>query len=93
MDRNGYIDRNEFVKAYLKINPNVSISQLETLFMECDTNDDGVIDFDEVRLFDKSIICFYKYASCCLPLILCLVCNSIKYATYRGIEQSKCGKS
>lgn len=60
MDRNGYIDRNEFVNAYLKINPNVSISQLETLFMECDTNDDGVIDFDEVRLFDKSIICFHN---------------------------------
>lgn len=70
VDRNGYIDRNEFVNAYLNINPNVSISQLETLFMECDTNDDGVIDFDEVRLFDKSIICFYRYASCCLPLIL-----------------------
>ena len=93
MDRNGYIDRDEFVKAYLKLNPNVSISQLETLFMECDTNDDGVIDFDEVRLFEKSIICFYTCASCCLPLILCLVRNSIKYATYRGIEQSKCGQS
>ena len=58
VDRNGYIDRNEFVKAYLNINPNVSISQLETLFMECDTNDDGVIDFDEVRLFISQLYAF-----------------------------------
>jgi ASC-1-like (ASCH) protein len=44
---NGVIDSEEFVKAYTRINPDVSLVQLEQMFREADLDGNGTLDFDE----------------------------------------------
>ena len=45
---NGQIEYKEFVRAYLEINPDVSLIQLRTMFDESDLDGNGTIDLDEV---------------------------------------------
>ena len=47
-DNSGHIDCEEFARAYLEINPNVSLIQLRTMFQEADLDGNGTIELDEV---------------------------------------------
>eukprot|EP00985_Skeletonema_marinoi_P016293 scaffold8708_cov157-Skeletonema_marinoi.AAC.13 len=47
VDGSGELDFDEFVEAYKRINPNVSLSQLEQMFKEADLDGGGTLDFDE----------------------------------------------
>ena len=39
----------EFAEAYKKINPDVSLIQLEAMFNEADIDGNGTLDLEEVR--------------------------------------------
>jgi len=47
VDGSGELDFDEFVDAYKRINPDVSLSQLEQMFKEADLDGGGTLDFDE----------------------------------------------
>jgi len=47
VDGSGELDFDEFVDAYKKINPDVSLTQLEQMFKEADLDGGGTLDFDE----------------------------------------------
>lgn len=49
-DGSGELDFDEFVEAYKKINPDVSLTQLEQMFKEADLDGGGTLDFDEFVL-------------------------------------------
>ncbi len=46
-DGSGELDFDEFVEAYKRINPDVSLMQLEQMFKEADLDGGGTLDFDE----------------------------------------------
>lgn len=48
-DGNGSLDMDEFAEAYKKINPDVSLIQLEAMFNEADIDGNGTLDLEEVR--------------------------------------------
>lgn len=48
-DGNGSLDMEEFADAYKKINPDVSLIQLEAMFNEADIDGNGTLDLEEVR--------------------------------------------
>ena len=48
VDGNGSLDLEEFTEAYKKINPDVSMVQLEAMFEEADIDGNGTLDLDEV---------------------------------------------
>ena len=48
-DGNGSLDMEEFAEAYKKINPDVSLIQLEAMFNEADIDGNGTLDLEEVR--------------------------------------------
>ena len=48
-DGNGSLDMEEFTEAYKKINPDVSLIQLEAMFNEADIDGNGTLDLEEVR--------------------------------------------
>lgn len=48
-DGNGSLDMEEFAEAYKKINPDVSLIQLEAMFNEADIDGNGTLDMEEVR--------------------------------------------
>ena len=47
----GYIEFEDFVRAYLEINPDVSLIQLRTMFDEADLDGSGTIDLAEVSCY------------------------------------------
>jgi len=47
-NNDGHIEYEEFVCAFLKINPNVTLIQLKTMFEEADLDGNGTIELDEV---------------------------------------------
>lgn len=47
-DGNGSLDLEEFADAYRKINPDVSMVQLEAMFQEADIDGNGTLDLEEV---------------------------------------------
>ena len=48
LNHDGFLDKNEFILAYQRLNPDVCVTQLETMFEEGDVNHDGTLDLDEV---------------------------------------------
>ena len=48
---NGCIEFQEFVIAYRKLNPDVSMVQLQAMFDEADVDQNGTLDLQEVRSF------------------------------------------
>ena len=48
-DGNGSLDMEEFADAYKKINPDVSLIQVEAMFNEADIDGNGTLDLEEVR--------------------------------------------
>ena len=53
VDGSGELDFDEFVEAYKKINPDVSLTQLEQMFKEADLDGGGTLDFEEFVLMAK----------------------------------------
>ena len=53
-DGSGSLDLDEFTEAYKKINPDVSMIQLEAMFQESDIDGNGTLDLEEVRSNRKS---------------------------------------
>lgn len=52
-DQNGTLDFDEFVAAYQKLNPDVSMIQLTAMFEESDVDGNGTLDFDEFCVLAK----------------------------------------
>ena len=48
LNHDGFLDKNEFILAYKRLNPDVCAVQLEAMFEEGDVNDSGTLDLDEV---------------------------------------------
>lgn len=74
-DGSGELDFDEFVEAYKRINPDVSLSQLEQMFKEADLDGGGTLDFDE----------FVELAK--LPQVEVLGKLSVKNRDDRGLAQ------
>jgi hypothetical protein len=74
-DGSGELDFDEFVEAYKKINPDVSLPQLEQMFKEADLDGGGTLDFDE----------FVQMAK--LPQVEVLGKLSVKNRDDRGLAQ------
>ncbi|KAK1740349.1 hypothetical protein QTG54_009299 [Skeletonema marinoi] len=74
-DGSGELDFDEFVEAYKKINPDVSLPQLEQMFKEADLDGGGTLDFDE----------FVEMAK--LPQVEVLGKLSVKNRDDRGLAQ------
>jgi Ca2+-binding EF-hand superfamily protein len=46
-DGSGELDLDEFIQAYKQLKPDITESQLVTMFAEADLDDSGTLDFDE----------------------------------------------
>ena len=53
-DGSGELDFDEFSDAYKKINPDVSIVQLQAMFEEADIDGNGTLDLEEVSTTNVS---------------------------------------
>ena len=53
---NGFIEFQEFVIAYRKLNPDVSMVQLQAMFDEADLDGNGTLDLQEVSLVSYHIV-------------------------------------
>jgi len=49
LNGDGFLDKNEFILAYKRLNPDVCAAQLEAMFEEADVDDSGTLDLKEVR--------------------------------------------
>lgn len=53
LNRDGFLDKNEFILAYKRLNPDVCAIQLEAMFEEGDVDDSGTLDLNEFMAMVK----------------------------------------
>ena len=49
LNGDGFLDKDEFILAYKRLNPHVCVTHLEAMFVEADVNNSGALDLKEVR--------------------------------------------